>query len=1106
MEKSPRGPRVATCCLLAWTLSFAALGAQAQDFVFGTATLATGSTPVAVARGDFNGDGLQDLVVSNSGSNTISVFLSKANGTYSPKTDYAITTPGQIVVADFNLDGKLDLAVATGTNLEILLGNGDGTFKSPAAQGIAATALAVADFNLDGKPDLFVASTASGLYLGNGDGTFTLSGSTLGSYAWVSEADFNNDGKPDVLLTNSTGGQAFLGNGTGGFTTAGTLTQGSGQAAVADFNRDGKLDVAIAYTPVCVRSCHYYVDIYLGNGDGTFTLTNSQSVLTTPLSLATGDFNQDGKPDLLLTQGGILLGNGDGTFQSALTAPLGITPAGAITGDFNNDGQLDIAAIDKAGWLYVSVGNKGIFGASSTVSSDPVYLGPNTVFADINGDGKLDLVSYGSYPDYGVIVQLGNGDGTFQPAIITAAGSSTGALAVGDFNNDGKLDVAVSGPPGSSQTYSVFLGNGDGTFQAPLSGYSNSYILSIAAVDVNHDGKLDMVATMSNSTSTVNVYLGNGDGTFGTPIGTTVAGCSSSMAVADFNSDGIPDVALSCGSLKILLGNGDGTFKPYISSGSSTGSPVIAGDFNGDGKTDVAAGTTIFLGNGDGTFLQQPSLPSVTVMGMTGGDFDGDGKTDLAMVIYPTSTNLTRLFLSNGDGTFRDSFLIASPASGMATADLNGDGTVDFYGNIPSTPNTTAYTGLNAPVASFAPGPLNFPNEAVGSTESLNLTVSNSGIAQLSLGTTTITGDFAVASNGCTGTLTQGASCTIQVSFTPAVLGLRTGVLTVSTDSFGGTATLALSGNGAVSGPAVQLSSSSLTFPGQMINTKSTSQIVTVTNSGSGAVTISNIATTGDFAQTNNCPSTLNPSASCVAFVTFTPTATGTRTGSLVITDNAGSQTVTLTGSGTAPAVSLSTTKLTFATQGIGTKSAGQTVTLTNTGTATLTVTSVTITGTNASSYSETNSCSSVAAGKTCTITVFFTPAAINSLAATLNVNDNASGSPQTVSLTGTGTDISVPVNLKFGSVTVGTKGSKNVTVRNLSENSVSITSITITGTNAGDFTETNICPSSLGGGKTCTVTVTFQPAAKGSRSATLNIADTGGGSPQTTSLSGTGK
>jgi len=337
-----------------------------------------------------------------------------------------------------------------------------------------------------------------------------------------------------------------------------------------------------------------------------------------------------------------------------------------------------------------------------------------------------------------------------------------------------------------------------------------------------------------------------------------------------------------------------------------------------------------------------------------------------------------------------------------------------------------------------------------------------------------------------------------------------------STSCGGGGSTALVS----VSTAGFSLSSTTVTFGSQAVGT-STAQTVILTNTGNAALTITSFAITGanasDFVQTNTCGSSVAAGANCTISVTFTPSASGSRAASLTVTDNAAGspQTVSLSGTAvaTAPAVSLSPSSLAFASQAVGATSAAQSVTLNNTGNAALSVTSLAITGANASDFVQTNTCgSSVAAGAKCTISVTFTPSASGARTATLTIADNASGSPQTASLSGTGTGTATAVvslsstSLGFGNQPIAiTSTAQTVTLTNTGTATLSITSLTVTGTNASDFAETNICGSSVAAGAKCTIAVMFTPSASGARTATLSIADSANGSPQTVSLSGTG-
>jgi sugar lactone lactonase YvrE len=286
--------------------------------------------------------------------------------------------------------------------------------------------------------------------------------------------------------------------------------------------------------------------------------------------------------------------------------------------------------------------------------------------------------------------------------------------------------------------------------------------------------------------------------------------------------------------------------------------------------------------------------------------------------------------------------------------------------------------------------------------------------------------------------LIPGGSCTYQISFAPTTTGAISGSLTFTDNSdnvAGATQTIALLGTATAAAPTVQISATSLNFNTEPVGSKSTAQTVTLTNSGSAALAISSISASGDFAETQNCGSSVAAGANCTISVTFTPATSGIRTGTLTITDGAtGSpQTVALSGTGTAagpgvPAITLSPTSLTFASQSIGSTSAAQSVKLTNSGPGTLTITSISASG----DFAKTDTCAgtSVAAGANCSISVTFTPTASGNRTGTLTIADNASGSPQTVSLTGTGSDLVVSTTAPGVSISSpGGSGTANIQV-----------------------------------------------------------------------------
>jgi hypothetical protein len=344
--------------------------------------------------------------------------------------------------------------------------------------------------------------------------------------------------------------------------------------AVADFNGDGKLDIAVADYGNPSTGDNGGVSILFGNGDGTFQAATLINAGKNPISIAAGDFNGDGKKDLvvadlgdLLTGGNgtvsVLLGNGDGPVQPPITfgarnRPLALSNnvflSAIAVGDFNGDLKLDIAITD--------------FG-------DP----------SVKDDG-------------GVYLLFGNGDGTFQAPIFVAAGKNPVAIVASDFNTDGKLDLAVADLHGPSTVFnggvSVLLGRGDGTFQPATFFGVGHFPTSMTSGDVNVDGKGDLVVAsfatvFGDSFGLLSVALGNGDGTLQPPLG-PLSGkfFPVSPEVSDFDGDGKEDLVAIFDGVSVLLNRGDNTFQGPFNFGAGQGPFAIAvGDFNRDSKPDI---------------------------------------------------------------------------------------------------------------------------------------------------------------------------------------------------------------------------------------------------------------------------------------------------------------------------------------------------------------------------------------------------------------------------------------------------------------------------------------------------------------------------------------
>jgi hypothetical protein len=445
-----------------------------------------------------------------------------------------------------------------------------------------------------------------------------------------------------------------------------------------------------------------------------------------------------------------------------------------------------------------------------TRASVPVLQNPIAIaVGDFNGDGKLDLAVSAFYNGK-IAVLLGNGDGTFDDAAYYDVGGNetTGYIVAADLRGEGVLDLVVTDD--LSNQVQVLFGNGDGTFGPPTAYSTPDYPAVVMAGDFSGH-KADLVTVdESGYCHCISVLLGNGNGTFQEPpINTLPPTPPVAIGIGDFNRDGKLDIVSvgqfgSANQADILLGNGDGTFTPGDSYtlGSDPQSVAVA-DFNGDHILDLAIADAesgdidLLLGNGDGTFRQGPVISGLAFPGaIQKGDFNGDGKVDLAFLTGVHSTVLNVL-LGNGDGTFKPvmTFPLPGESAAIALGDFNGDHRNDIA--VADYLGNAVITLLNTGLARFSPTtPLNFDKQAVGTTSApQTVTLTNAGKAELKIASMKAAGQFAMTST-CEKSVAAGANCTISVTFSPKTQGPKSGTVLIVDSASSKPQVIELSGTG----------------------------------------------------------------------------------------------------------------------------------------------------------------------------------------------------------------------------------------------------------------------------------------------------------------------
>jgi hypothetical protein len=769
-------------------------------------TYPAGNAPRAVAIGDFNGDGKDDLVVANTFSNNVSLFLGNGNGTFQPAQN--IGSGGQafhVAVADLNGDGKLDLVVinrySAVSNVAILLGNGNGTFQVPSLINTGAYDSVfglVVDVNGDGKLDIIVANDGSAflnVLLGNGNGTFQPSTNVAVSLYNISvaAADLNGDGKLDLVAAQDyINGfiSVVFGNGNGTFQPAVTYPVGSrpSQVEIADFNSDGKSDLAVG------NGGSSNIGLLLGNGNGTFQPAVNFAAIAGAGRFAVGDFNKDGNLDIAAAGGtngnvaSIILGTGTGSFQSALNFPVGTTPFYVATKDFNGDGLLDLAVVNgDDNTVTILFNSSPIPGyVSNPAPGSPLTINttagtPASATVVISENGTADL-TINSYAVSGATAQLSVA-GTAAPFTIVDNSGATQTLTVtcnsaatGTFN--GTLTVTHNAP-GSPATYPIVCNvtqPGYTSNPAPGSPITINTIIgtpAIATVVISENGTADL---------TISGYNQSGGPQL------TVAGAATPFTIVD-NSGATQTLTITCNSAVANTFNGTLTVNHNAPDSPATypvTCNVTAARTPGYASNPVP-GSTLTINTTVGT----PASKTVVI--------SENGTADLTINSYVVTGATAQLNVTGTAAPFTivdnsgTTQTLAVTCNSAAPGTFNGTLTVTH--NAPGSPATYPIvcnvTAVTAPGYGSNPAPgstINLGAAHVGKPVTGLLVVFETGNATLTVNSYTLSGanpgDFAILAPAFPFSIVDGGpSVNVTIQCKPSKADVRTAHLVFDTNA-----------------------------------------------------------------------------------------------------------------------------------------------------------------------------------------------------------------------------------------------------------------------------------------------------------------------------------